>query len=66
MALSRRSFLNTELSNIDLPMGVSFAHPEDAPSPQEEEALRQFLREFEADSPSSDLPILFVVDDGEA
>jgi hypothetical protein len=65
MALSAQSFLHTELSNIDIPTGVSFAHPEDAPSPQEEDALRQFLQAFEAETPASGLPLLLVPEDDE-
>lgn len=48
MALPSQLHWNDHLDGVELPEGVSFAHPEDGVSPQDEALLRAFLQEFEA------------------
>lgn len=65
--------VSVEALDVALPDEVRFAHPEDAPSPQEEAALRDFLQAFEsgvesvpptvAADLSAPVPTLYVVDD---
>ena len=62
MALNTQSFLSDELADADLPQGLAFAYPEDALSPQDEEALRVFLQAFEDEDDDHSISSLFLVE----
>ena len=49
-------YLTAELSDVVLPEGLAFASPEELPASHDEEALHEFLREFE----DSDEPLEMV------
>lgn len=65
MLLDQQTLLNTALLDVDLPEGLAFAHPEDAPGLQDEAALTEFLREFENDHDPLEILGLFPVDQDE-
>ena len=63
MALHSLCSLDDALPEVDLPTEVFFAHPDDVPSTQDDEALRQFLLEMEDDGGDDHAPCVFLIED---
>lgn len=57
--------LNTQLSDMELPEGLSFAHPEVEITSNDENALDTFLKEFEEKHDLLEVVGLFPVDSHE-
>lgn len=47
MVQTPKTTLNTQLPDVELPEGLSFAHPEAEITANDENALDSFLKEFE-------------------
>ena len=68
MAQTPKAFLDTQLSNVELPEGLAFVLPEENAADNEandEQALSEFLREFEDENESLEDVGLFPVDEDE-
>lgn len=69
MAQTPKAFLDTQLSNVELPEGLAFALPEEEAVAEtgenDEKALSEFLKEFEGNDESLENVGLFPVDEDE-
>jgi len=66
MAQTPEAFLDAQLTDVELPEGLAFELPEDG-SPEvegnDEQALSEFLREFEGNDEPLEVVELFPVDE---
>ena len=65
MVPTPQMYLSTHLLDVVLPEGLAFVHPEEVPTHHDENALNEFLREFEENHDLLEVVGLFSVDFGE-